>query len=278
MSLSPNRAITQGRTLLNCSQLQFEQFVDPARAVPRAGAIEEAAGILGYRVDSEGGLWYVYDGGGTALINAERSRRAALVAWWTGKGLSEVKARRERDREWEAMPKAGRPASPNPKRPERQRARSEARETSYARVARLWEEASAILVRHTAQADVWLNLAIQRDMPRLHMVGSVGTRRAIVGAVSHLYDVEGRAPLLRDLLNGGEATDEQIGDALLRDIPEVAARGEAAGVCARIALMLAVLNSPKPASEVFLDLHEAMLDIQIKNVDELKLLCSLAVG
>lgn len=272
------RCITAGRTLLTCTPLQFEQFANPEVAVPRSGAIEEAAHALDCKVESIGGLWYVTDLEDTRLVDAERSRRAALVQWWKQYGLVQIRSKREAERAWEQLPRQGRPSTDNAKRTPFSATRSEARETSYQRIESIWMDANAAIIRHTPQADIWMTLAVQREMPRQHMIRKVGQRRAVADAVAHLYDVEGHAPLLRDLLGGAEATEEAISGALLLDVPEVAAKGEAAGVCARIALMLAVVLSPEPPAKVFDDLHQVLVKHEVKSIDELKLLCELAVG
>ena len=74
--------ITAGRTLLNCSPAQFDQYLDPTRYVPRTGAIEELATQLGYTCAEQEGLHTLHNAEGVRVIDGVRSRRAAYREWW----------------------------------------------------------------------------------------------------------------------------------------------------------------------------------------------------
>ena len=89
--------ITAGRTLLNCSPAQFDQYLDPTRYVPRTGAIEELATQLGYTCTEQEGLHTIHNADGVRVIDGVRSRRAAYREWWRKVGLQEATSRYQTD-------------------------------------------------------------------------------------------------------------------------------------------------------------------------------------
>lgn len=270
--------VTAGRSLFNCSPVQWEQFTNPENATPRTGLIQEAAERLGMRVEEVEGLWYVHNAEGIRFAEAERNRRQALMTWWVKSGVRQVGDHRREHREFADMRGTGRPSTGEGARSQMEREqRIAATNTIFAKLESVWLDARATLVRHSAQSEVWLNLAVQPTMPRQHSVRRIGERRALVSALQHLFDTTKRNPEIHAVLNGGQVNAEVLSTALMAEYPELACQGEAAGLCARIGLMVALQLSDGPPSELFKDLRDVLSSYDLKDTEELQHLCQLLV-
>lgn len=270
--------ITAGRTLLNCSPAQFDQYLDPTRYVPRTGAIEELATQLGYTCTEQEGLHTIHNAEGVRVIDGVRSRRAAYREWWRKVGLQEATTRRAEQRAWEEFPRQGRRASSEDiERRHATHERSIAREAMYAKLEAVWAECRARLLQHSPQTEIWMRWALDRSLPRRHQINKIGERRALVLAVGELYDLPDRNPVLAKLLDGGEATDTEISEALQSEMAQMACDGELAGLLPRYALLIAVHLSPKPAIEVFHDLFNLLAQYEIRDREQLRTVCEVAL-
>ena len=271
--------ITAGRTLLNCSPAQFDQFLDPTRFTPRTGVIEDLATLLGYTCTDQEGLHYMRNAEGLCVVEAARSRRAAYRTWWDKVGLQEATIRRAAERAWENFPRQGRRASSEDlERRKATQERSIARDASYTRLEEVWTECRARLLGHSPQTEIWMHWSLDRNLPRRHQINKVGERRALVQALGDLFDLTDRNPVLAHLLDGGEGTDTEISEALQKEMPQMACDGEMAGLLPRYALLIAVHLSPKPAIEVFHDMHQVLLEHDINGRDQLRSVCEVALG
>lgn len=271
--------ITAGRTLLNCSQAQFDQYLDPTRFTPRTGAVEQLATELGYVCTDEDGMFFIADASGQHVVEAARSRRAAFKTWWIKTGLHAAAEHRKEHRAWEAFPRQGRrtSAEDGAKR-KATHERSIARDAMYAKLENLWMAARAKLLEHSPQTEVWMHWSLDRSLPRRHQIHKIGERRALVQAINDLYDLKELNPVIAKLLDGGSATDSEIGEALQSEMAQMACDGEIAGLLPRYALLIAVHLSPKPAVEVFHDLHKLLLEREIADRAQLRSFCEVALG
>lgn len=271
--------ITAGRTLLNCSPAQFDQFIDPARFVPRTGVIEDLATLLGFVCTEQEGLHTIHNAEGVRFVDGVRSRRAAYKEWWRKVGLQEAITRRAEQRAWEEFPRQGRRASSEDmERRQATQERSIARDAMYAKLDKLWADCRTRLLVHSPQTEIWMRWALDRSLPRRHQINKIGERRALVQALGELYDLPERNPVIAKLLDGGDATDTEISDALQSEMAQMACDGEMAGLLPRYALLIAVHLSPKPAVEVFHDLFELLGEHEIRDREQLRSLCEVALG
>lgn len=267
--------VTPGRDLFNCSPAQFDQFTEVDKAKPRFGLMQDAALRLGLTLVPRDGLWYLTDADGNVVTPPSRSPRGAIVAWWEETGLKQVIEQRQQGHEWENFRSQGRVAVPDDQRRD---TRPAIRETSYRILEKIWNEACELLLSHTAQSEVWMKLAVARDMPRQHRVNRVGERRALVDAVCSLYDTAGLNKEIAALLDGGVAEDEVISENLLRDLSQLACDGHAAGVMPRMALVAAVQLSPSPALSIYHELHELLVKNEVANRHELAVLADMVLS
>ena len=78
--------------------------------------------------------------------------------------------------------------------------------------------------------------------------------------------------------SSGEATDTEISEALQSEMAQMACDGELAGLLPRYALLIAVHLSPKPAIEVFHDLFNLLAQYEIRDREQLRTVCEVALG
>lgn len=272
-------SLTAGRTLINCSPVQFEQFTNPEVRLPRGGLIEEVAEKLGYKIEELQGLWYVHNAEGLRFAEAEASRRSAVTTWWKKVGLAELIEYRREHRDFDQMPRQGRPATGDQDGNRRASStqRSVAKNNIYIRLETVWMDAKSILVRHSPQAEVWLDMAVQQDIPRRHSTRRIGERRAVLEALAHLYDVDKMNKEIHALLNGGTADDEVISQALMAEFPQLGCWGEVGGVMPRMALMTALQLSEYQPSVLFKELHAVLGNNGMQDTEELKHLIQLVL-
>lgn len=266
--------ITAGRTLLNCSPAQFEQFHDPERFIPRVGLIEDLATLLGYEVSKEDGRFFMRDKEGVCFAEAEPSRRAAFNVWWTKVGLAEATKRRAAEHAWEDFPRQGRRISSEDVARRRQhQERSIARDAMYGRLESIWNRCRAVLLEHSPQTEVWMHWARDRSLPRRHQINRIGERRALTQALRDLYDLDNLNRVIGALLDGKVHTDTAIGEALQSEMPQMACDGEIAGLLPRYALLIAVNLSPHPALQVFEDLKAVLTEHDVADREQLAEIC-----
>lgn len=270
--------ITAGRTLLNCSPAQFDQYLDPTRYVPRTGVIEELATMLGFFCTARDGFHTIHNAEGVRFVDGERSRRSAYRAWWAKIGLQEAKTRRAEQRAWEEFPRQGRrPSSEDLERRRQSQERSTARDAMFAKLDEIWTECRERLLEHSPQTEIWMRWALDRNLPRRHQVYKIGERRALVHALGELYDLHDRNPVIAKLLDGGDASDTEISDALQSEMAQMACDGEMAGLLPRYALLIAVHLSPKPAVEVFHDIFNVLTKHEVRDREQLRNICEVAM-
>ncbi len=275
MNNTPYRTITVGRTLLNCSPLQFEPFTNPEKAVPRVGLLVEAASIFGHTLEHLGALWAVHDEEGSRIVDGMESKRSAMLTWWNRIGLKMVMTRREQESEWEQMAKPGR--APQEGGEDRHAHRIAARSAAIGKMESIWFESCAAMVRHHPMTEGWMNVSVHRDLPRQHSIKAVSRRRAVVDAVANLFDIYGKNLVIHDFMDGAEVDDEALADALMAEFSGLACDGEVAAIMPRFALLVAIQISPRPAAEVFADLREVLTRHAVGNLAELKVHCDLAL-
>lgn len=269
--------VTAGRTLLNCSPAQFEQYHDPARFTPRHGLIVDLATLLGYVSSIEDGMHYIHSAEGVRFAEAERSERAAYKSWWRKIGLQEARRMRAEQKAWESFPRQGRRASSDDIAKRRQyQERQTARDAMFVRLEDIWIECRARLLQHSPQTEIWMHWALDRHLPRLHQTHMIGERRALIQALSELFDLGERNPLVSKLLDGAEATDTEISQALQSEMAQMACNGEMAEMFPRYALLIAVHLSQEPAIEVFRDMQRLLQEHDVRDREDLRNICAVA--
>lgn len=269
-------SITGGRNLFNCVPAQFDPFtaeVDPH--IPRSGLLQEAGELFGYHVRCELGLWYVIAPSGETTIRPSRSQRQAWQSWWETVGKEMVIHRRQSERAWEQFRSPGRVSM---KALTGDDTRPAIRESNFRIIQSIWNGACEILRNHTPMTEVWMQLAVARDLPRRHCVNRIGERRAMVEAVCQLYDVYGLNPEIAYLLDGGSADDSVIANNLMADFTQLTCEGNPSGLMARVAITVAVTLSPHPGIQVYHELHELLLANKVANRGELKIVADMVLS
>ena len=193
-------AVTPGRTLFNCIPEQFTRFTGPGAAHPRPGLIEECLTRFKLSVvENSARLWTVVDADNTAQSSLQRSRYAALRAWWVEAGSEQVATERTATREWVDQTRRGRPASS-----EVMSERNAKRRQQFQIVDAIWREASTAIAELVPCTAPWLGFCMNRQLLRHNVIREVGERRVIVEACAALYDVYGFWPEYGYALDGKE--------------------------------------------------------------------------
>lgn len=263
--------ITLGRTLLDCSPMQFEQYNDPQQVLPRKGYLKEVMDVLGFEVSEIDGRWYVHDKDGNGYAEAERNARQAMIAWWRKVGLDLTRKHRDEQQLWKNRPGPGRKPSvedPTGARAEELRA---AREENHRKLHGLWQACREVLIGHSPQAEVWLDVGSSQSVPRRHCRHKIGESRAVAEALRSLLDLDGMNKDVSEALASGVAP-ETLGETMMSEFPNLGVYGEVAGLATRMALQVALQLSEDHPDKLFGDLRKVLEAHQLSDADDLRAL------
>lgn len=256
MHVKPKTAITAGRNLFTCNPDQFFQFEPPTDNIPTTGHLRIAATQLGYTFGQDGRWWSVKDSEGLSIVEGAPNERRALHNWWLRTGLEQVMKTRSEQQEWRAMAGPGRPSfQEEDEFEEESSSRTAMRTEAWMRLQSLWMDLRTTLINHAPITDIWLERSLDRGNPRPHSVRKVGERRTMVYAIHHLLDLDRLNQPLHDSLFGEKPDDAVIAEALGRDLPGLAPQCDMAALLPRMAMLAAVVDSPRSTEELFTDLR-----------------------
>ena len=269
MNITEYPTITVGRTLLDCSPMQFEQYANPQRAIPRKGYLKDVMSLFGFTVSKQDGGWYVHDAGGLGYVEAERNERQALIAWWVKDGLSRTRRHREEQQAWKNRPGPGRRPTGDVDSKARAEELKAVREENHQKLHDLWVACKRVLIRHSPQAEVWLEVGSSQHTPRRHCRHKIGASRAIAEALHQLLDLDGLNSDLSQALATG-VVPETLGNTLMTEFPQLGTHGEVAGLACRMGLQVALQLSADEPEVLFGDLRQVLEDHKLSDAEKLR--------
>lgn len=278
MSTRYRGVITAGRTLLTCSPEQFEQFLSPHDTPPQTGALRLMLAEFNYTCTVRQWVWHIEDSEKVPVC-AETNERAALRKWWFKVGRELVVKHREEVADWKKLLKPGRPgASEDDPDAWDGSSRTQLRNDAMDQMGELWMELRTTLTGHAAISELWMDLANDRSVPKPNTLRKLGARRTLRHALHHLLDIDRMNPAIHDSIWHGTVPDEKLAAALSAEVPDAAARGDAAGICARLAMQVGLQLSPRSAEEYFQSVRRVLHSYELLEPSDLRELTRRAIN
>lgn len=263
--------ITLGRNLLDCSPMQFEQYNDPQQVLPRKGYLKDAMEMLGFETSEIDGRWYVHDKDGNGYAEAERNERQAMIAWWKKVGLNLARKHRDEQQLWKNRPGPGRrPTIPDDTGTRTEELRA-AREENHRKLHAVWQACREVLIHHSPQAEVWLDVGSSPAVPRRHCRHKIGESRAVAESLRNLLDLDGMNKDVSESLATG-VSPETLGETMMTEFPTLGVYGEVAGLATRMALQVALQLSEDHPDKLFEDLRQVLEANGFSDTDDLRTL------